>query len=862
MNMPGPEIDKLIKLFTDGNSSELYDRHCASIERLCANSTEGFAIQDLPKIQQILELTFGLILKGIEGLNYPACKLLRSMSMPFLHRASTDEINLLGNVERILSAIGKAFSSGFPRDVQMAAAEMLRVFSSANSSRPSALEIASVSLDTANVGSSVRQFLLNQRLIQQSHVIRAIINGLKIALQDSDEVLAISLMSTLLSISYLPANCQHIVESGILSCTPSLLSFGFKHELTSVTVEVLWNLLEHDQEIGKHLIMDSSLGTYEVAVDVTLKEKEVASNERSHHSLTYALTSLFKSVLELGSREVDKELRNNTLVVINLMLFRSSQLAGAFASAGLFEASLAVSCAPECCNGMPYVKPWALSTEELDFELKLLCWSLSAAGCVSQPSLFSSAKTAGLMPTLMQYLDYSSLTPAVQRWNADRSSSLRCSALSLLYKLAPVFPEEYLAVGGISVLLNFLRSSTNTSHVESGLRHLHALSIATPAVAENLGEQGAIPLVLDLAKPGTGLQDKLRQTSLQLLSVMCESALENQRRLRKVQGVAVLLSLLSEACTLDPTLPSSLVLATLNAIWNCIVPDKKNLAHFLVSDGLDLLLNLIEKGHRSHMPLALSLMADMLQNPRALPFFHQWRSELNQQTAGHLLITFWKEEDGLRGMTVNGILANTSQPLRGLDKRTAWIAHESVVYGNLSPERRAELTAIIEACTGENILAKIFSVFKLVGMGTLNYLSLEDQAMLCLIEKYVKFSQGDLWRKIKSEFEDEGMRPTAADRERLAAGIELCEHLAQAVRDAQHSVLDRHVGSLKDQEKKFFEGMQAQRKLEQDMRFYQKDKSQLTLAEIREAKQKKEQMLKNSHNLSHFTEEVDQSIVS
>jgi hypothetical protein len=46
------------------------------------------------------------------------------MSKPFVHRASTDEINLLGNVERLLTTIGKAFSSGFPRDVQMAAAEV------------------------------------------------------------------------------------------------------------------------------------------------------------------------------------------------------------------------------------------------------------------------------------------------------------------------------------------------------------------------------------------------------------------------------------------------------------------------------------------------------------------------------------------------------------------------------------------------------------------------------------------------------------------------------------------------------------------------------------------------------------------
>ena len=37
-------------------------------------------------------------------------------------------------------------------------------------------------------------------------------------------------------------------------------------------------------------------------------------------------------------------------------------------------------------------------------------------------------------------------------------------------------------------------------------------------------------------------------------------------------------------------------------------------------------------------------------------------------------------------------------------------------------------------------------------MANLDYLSLEDQASLCLIEKYVKFKQGDMWRKMKEEF--------------------------------------------------------------------------------------------------------------
>ena len=43
-------------------------------------------------------------------------------------------------------------------------------------------------------------------------------------------------------------------------------------------------------------------------------------------------------------------------------------------------------------------------------------------------------------------------------------------------------------------------------------------------------------------------------------------------------------------------------------------------------------------------------------------------------------------------------------------------------------------------------------VLKLVGMARLDYLSLEDQASLCLVEKFVKFRQGDMWRKMKEEF--------------------------------------------------------------------------------------------------------------
>lgn len=72
-----PDLDALIKLFTGPNSATLYERHYASIERLCSSNAGGFALADLPKVQQIVELTFELLRSGIDGFLEPACKLLK-----------------------------------------------------------------------------------------------------------------------------------------------------------------------------------------------------------------------------------------------------------------------------------------------------------------------------------------------------------------------------------------------------------------------------------------------------------------------------------------------------------------------------------------------------------------------------------------------------------------------------------------------------------------------------------------------------------------------------------------------------------------------------------------------------------------
>jgi hypothetical protein len=108
----GPQLESLISLFLSDKSRGLHERHCAALTRLTTDSSDGFALIDLPKAQKILELTLGLLKAGGEAssqFSEPCIKLLRALGRPFVKKAATDEIKLVGNAADIMLAIGMTF---------------------------------------------------------------------------------------------------------------------------------------------------------------------------------------------------------------------------------------------------------------------------------------------------------------------------------------------------------------------------------------------------------------------------------------------------------------------------------------------------------------------------------------------------------------------------------------------------------------------------------------------------------------------------------------------------------------------------------------------------------------------------------
>ena len=112
-----------------------------------------------------------------------------------------------------------------------------------------------------------------------------------------------------------------------------------------------------------------------------------------------------------------------------------------------------------------------------------------------------------------------------------------------------------------------------------------------------------------------------------------------------------------------------------------------------------------------------------------------------------------------------------------------------VQYGFLSAERRHEMRSVANAVSTDGRMCKIYSVLHLLGFGKLMGLDVRDQATLTLVEKYVKFKQGEIWHGIAARFHLKGFEPTGSDRARLQSGVDFSEQLATIVAQDQRRLL-------------------------------------------------------------------------
>ncbi|PIK43059.1 putative cilia- and flagella-associated protein 69 [Apostichopus japonicus] len=108
------------------------------------------------------------------------------------------------------------------------------------------------------------------------------------------------------------------------------------------------------------------------------------------------------------------------------------------------------------------------------------------------------------------------------------------------------------------------------------------------------------------------------------------------------------------------------MLATLGAVWCCIVGATINEDQFLEGEGIFLLLDLLQNAARSMHNLILGCLTDLCENAKSVSHLSTWRGS-SDQTVGKLLIRIWKEEEKELGVMrkEDGTIADTNKPLIG-----------------------------------------------------------------------------------------------------------------------------------------------------------------------------------------------------
>lgn len=168
------------------------------------------------------------------------------------------------------------------------------------------------------------------------------------------------------------------------------------------------------------------------------------------------------------------------------------------------------------------------------------------------------------------------------------------------------------------------------------------------------------------------------------------------------------------------------------------------------------------------------------------------------------------------------------------------------MYGSLTAQRAQEIRALSNAVSVDSKLRKIYSVLHQVGFDQVDCLDAQDKATLTLVEKYVKFKQGEVWMSIASHFHTTGFRPTAADRARLKSGIDFSEHLSTIVMKDQANLFREEQEGLSLVETKQYRDKLNQAQLDYDNQFYKKDKSKVSANEKSQARKRRDDMIEAS----------------
>lgn len=772
-------LKRVIKLLTDPHSMMLYERHVIALSRMARHYVKGFPMKDLVLVFKILNVCADRV-DSNPIYEQPIIEILKLCSFPFLMEKSSDQLVYEQIVVESISQLG--YLMRIPSsDVRRQICETLLLFTTHKPVQ-----------DVQNFKPA--DLILNKKMIEFSDISETLVKSLALLetdLQSKLKVLEILQLFSKKSVK----NCDQMlfVEGGRRICS-RLMDPDPSGQLLFCSVEILWNLMENG-------------------------DKPTLAQQLNNIQCISQLRDAFVFQLTQGYSHYDRQLRNDLLVIATLV---ASQCPDApFVETGFAKQLTLFATFQEVKSHNALVRHLKLLTNPEDFELRKLLFNILVV--LSKDSTVVSILSEGhLLLALFSFVHSNDKKSGPREWNPAQFEELQLQAMAALCSLCPLLLEDYMTCQGSTRLLLLLEwcvgpeefcGQGNSFHGTGGrgnkkaqMRHCLRLmrsvvSTEDELVLQDLADQGAINQLIGVLNTAftqktdenDSVEIEMQSDILFVLSCLCDSDM-HRKELFGVQGVDMVVRYLrTDTRLLNSGLGHhKLLLASIDCTWCAIVGCFVTEDYFLEKEGVFLLFDLLEVCPKNMHNVILGCLLDLCENPKTVNHVLTWRGK-DGCTASHLLCQIWRQEECEIGVKrdTQGAITDVHQPLMGrLQAQLGTVAMP------------ASFVSQAIADVGENMRAKVYSLFCKMGFTDLPGLTVEDHVTLTIIEKYLDFKMGEVWSETIDELTSEQVRPVTPDQEAIEAISRAIEERAQIVLTTQSELLDaqKNQDNLDEQE--------------------------------------------------------------
>ncbi|KAK0094708.1 hypothetical protein PV326_010229 [Microctonus aethiopoides] len=430
----------------------------------------------------------------------------------------------------------------------------------------------------------------------------------------------------------------------------------------------------------------------------------------------------------------------------------------------------------------------------------ILCYFSESGG------LLSIMKESDLIAKMILHLKCENVDGKIMNKNSQ-FSHLMPYKLRTLTILAPKMPEEFVKYKGSIKLLTIFDCCTsieplNTRDALEIVKTICSIVLSKSSILlKDFCEAGAIPIIYRFIERSRIFHQflKAHQRILTFLIIIIEVIMLKETKLIEnyEDQTIIILSKIMERCrdneNFNCSLDDRLLIAIGSYIGECIVWYPTISKKFIISNGIYLMLDIIENASLFVRNVYFKSLVDLCTSPESIPYVCTWRDKNKKNGFMSLLAKCWREEEIKLNVkrTREGCIEDVELPIMKQAQRNS----------NFHSRTNHDFSPTIVSMIG-SIRPKIYSIRKILLTNSelcdkskehyrilLEDLPVKDAITFCIIDQFFRFAQGQVWLEVLDYLQQVGVSPLGMDGQMLLVMNQRHRRCAVYVQDRQEKIL-------------------------------------------------------------------------